>query len=82
MTSRPTRTRFCNEAQLLAILAQVIKHPSYEYGEDAKFVKYADDLQNACLGMVEGAKTDNYDKVRASAGAMSKACSGCHGDFR
>jgi hypothetical protein len=79
---KANKDKILHEAQLLAILAEVIKHPSYEYGEDANFVKYADDLQNACLGITEGVKTDNYDKVRASAGAMSKACSSCHGDFR
>jgi hypothetical protein len=79
---KANKDKILHEAQLLAVLAQVIKHPSYEYGQDANFVKYADDLQNACLGIVEGAKTDNYDKARASAGAMSKACNACHGDFR
>jgi hypothetical protein len=79
---KANKDKIRHEAQLLAVLAEVIKHPSYEYGADANFVKYADDLRNACLEVVDGAKTDNYDKARTGAGAMSKACSGCHGDFR
>jgi hypothetical protein len=79
---KANKDKILHEAQLLAVLAEVIKHPSYEYGVDANFVKYADDLQNACLGIVEAAKTDNYDKARANAGLMSKACNSCHGEFR
>lgn len=79
---KANKDKILHEAQLLAVLAEVIKHPSYEYGQDANFVKYAEDLRNACLEIAEGAKNDNYDKARTGAGAMSKACSGCHGDFR
>jgi hypothetical protein len=79
---KANKDKILHEAQLLAVLAEVIKHPSYEYGEDANFVKYAEDLRGACLEMVEGVRTDNYDKARSGAGAMSKACTGCHGDFR
>ncbi len=79
---KANKDKIRHEAQLLAVLAEVIKHPSYEFGEDANFVKYAESLRDACIAMVEGAKADNYDKARAGAGAMSKACSGCHGDFR
>lgn len=79
---KSNKDKILHEAQLLAVLGQVIKHPSYEFGLDAKFVKYADDLTSACVEIVDGVKTDNYDKVRTNAGAMSKACSNCHGEFR
>jgi hypothetical protein len=78
---KANKDKIVHEAQLVAILSQVIKHPSYEY-DDANFIKYADDLQAACLGIIEGAKSNNYDKVRASAGDMTKACSKCHAEFR
>jgi cytochrome c556 len=79
---KANKDKLVHEAQLLAIMAQVIKDPSYEYGQDAKFVQFAEDLVNACIDIADGAKTDNYDKVRTAAGAMSKACNNCHGEFR
>jgi hypothetical protein len=79
---KANKEKILHEAQLLAVMGQVIKHPSYEYGQDEKFVKYADDLVNACLEIIDGTKTDNYDKVRSGAGAMSKSCANCHGEYR
>ena len=79
---KANKDKILHEAQLLAVLAEVIKHPSYEYGADANFVKYAEELRGGCLDMAEGAKTDNYDKARAGAAVMSKACDACHGEFR
>lgn len=79
---KSNKDKVLHEAQLLAVLSEVIKHPSYEFGADENFVKYADALRGACQEIAEGAKTDNYDKARSGAGAMSKACNGCHGDFR
>jgi hypothetical protein len=79
---KANKDKILHEAQLLAVLAEVIKHPSYEYGQDDNFVKYAEALRGGCVDIAEGAKTDNYDKARAGAAAMSKACDACHGEFR
>jgi hypothetical protein len=76
------KDKFLQEAQVLAVLSQVIQHTSYEYAADDGYLGHAAHLQKACLEMIEGAKSGNYDKARAGAGEMAKACANCHTDYR
>jgi hypothetical protein len=76
------RDKIVHEAQVLAVLAQIIQHESYEYGGDESFRGHAAALQKACLEIAEGAKSGNAEKARTAAGDMAKACANCHTDFR
>jgi hypothetical protein len=79
---KANQEKVLHEAQLLAVMAQVIKHPSYDYGADEAYVNHASALQQACLEVIDGARQANFDKARTGAGNMTKACANCHSDFR
>jgi cytochrome c556 len=70
------------EAQLLAMLAQIIKDPTFESGDDATYLKYAADLQAQCLELVEAIKTDNQSGAQSAVARISKSCDTCHGEYR
>jgi hypothetical protein len=71
-----------HEAEIVAALSKVILHPSYTAADDDIYIEYAQALQKSALDLRDAAKQKNADAARAAAGAMSKACSDCHGDFR
>lgn len=71
-----------HEAQLLAVMARVISHSSYDYADDDNYLKYAKALEQASTELIDGAKQANFEKARAATGNMAKACANCHTDFR
>jgi hypothetical protein len=79
---KSNQDKILHEAQLLSVMARVIGHSSYEYASDEAYVKHAKALEEACREIVDGAKQTNFDKTRAAAGNMAKACANCHSDFR
>jgi hypothetical protein len=56
------------EAQLMAVIAQVIKHESYEFADDQTYQGYLNDLQKQALEVVEAAKGGNFDKAQSAMG--------------
>lgn len=48
----------------------------------AKFKQYQDALQAEAVKLVAAAKQGNLDAVKGPFGAVGKACSNCHDDFR
>ncbi|MBI2826079.1 MAG: cytochrome c [Planctomycetia bacterium] len=71
-----------HEAQLLAVLAEVIKADGYEYADDATYREYVETLQQLSLEVVEAAKSNDFSKAQSAAGQINKRCDACHGDFR
>ena len=76
------RDAVLREAQMLAMIAEVIKDPSYEFADDSTYRAYVDELQRHCLEMIEAAKNNDFPKAQAAASRANKACANCHGDFR
>ena len=70
------------EAQLLAVISEVIKGKGFESGDDEGYQKYAAALQTKCLGMIEAIKNDQQDKAQSEFAQVSKACDACHGEFK
>jgi len=50
--------------------------------DTAKFKQYQDALQAETVKLVAAAKTGSLDAVKGPFGAVGKACSNCHDDFR
>jgi cytochrome c556 len=50
--------------------------------DQAKFKQYADALQAESVKLVAAAKVGTLDAVKGPFGAVGKACSNCHDDFR
>jgi cytochrome c556 len=52
------------------------------YTEQAKFKEGADKLQSEAPKLVAAAKTNNLDNLKAAFNETSKACKGCHDNYR
>ncbi len=71
-----------HEAQVIAVLAEIIQQEGYDYTDDNSYKGYARDMQKQALEIAAAAKAKNFDQARAASGALAKACSNCHGGFR
>lgn len=70
------------EVELLALFSEVIKDASYEYGDDASYLEYANQFQAAMQDMLQAARDKDQEKTQAAMGRVNQACDACHGDFR
>jgi hypothetical protein len=70
------------EAEVLAVMAHVIKDPSFEFADDSGYQEYADNLEKGCIEIIEACKSDDYDRAAGGASAVTKACADCHSGFR
>lgn len=70
------------EAQVLAVIAEVIKAKGFDDGGDESYQKYAAALQQHCLELTEAIQSGNQDKAQSAFAQVNKACDTCHGDFR
>src|SRR5690606_16074791 len=74
--------KILHEAQLLAAISEVIQREGFEYADDDTYLDFAKQMRDGALGVVEGVKTNNYQKANESSGVISKACSECHEGYR
>jgi hypothetical protein len=79
---RKNRESIVREAELLALLARVIKAEGYEYTDDASYREYVDQLERQCHEILYAAKNNDLQKAQSAASQMNKTCDACHGDFR
>jgi hypothetical protein len=86
MSDAPTFTRAAvdveHEAQMLVLLAEVIRRREYEYWDDETFNEYADELSAAAGELSRAAASGDYEAARAAAGRAAQACVTCHDGYR
>lgn len=71
-----------HEAQIVALLANVIHRPDYEYAADDTFVEYAQQLQQAASDIAAGANANNFQQAREAINRATNACADCHDGYR
>jgi hypothetical protein len=71
-----------HEAELLALLADVIAREEFDYWDDEAFTGYSHDLGSAAGELARAAADGNYESARAAAGAITNACAACHEGYR
>jgi hypothetical protein len=76
------REEALREAQLLAAFARVIQDEGYESATDEAYLEYARQLQAGALEVIEALKADDVNRAQAGMGNVTKACNGCHGDYK
>ncbi|HEY2841522.1 MAG TPA: hypothetical protein VGJ26_20350 [Pirellulales bacterium] len=76
------RAAIQHEAQLLAMICEVIKNEGYEYADDANYRRYVDELQQHCLDIVEATKSQDTKRGQSGAALLNKTCDACHSDFK
>jgi cytochrome c556 len=70
------------EAQVLALLAELICREDYEHWDDETFREYAQELGNAAASLSQAAADGNYEAARAAVGRASQSCAACHEGYR
>lgn len=70
------------QAQLLAVLAEVMQQDGYEYADDEEFTAEADQLRDAASELAQAARDRDYEAARAAAGRVGQSCSRCHEGYR
>jgi len=71
-----------HEAEILAVLADVIAREEYEYWDDETFAEYARQLGEAAAELRRAIDADSYEAARSAAGRAGQACSACHEGYR
>ena len=79
---RRKKTDISHEAQLLALLAQVIRHENYEFGDDETYLEYTNQLKEASQSLHRACQDGIYEAARTAAGKISQSCSECHEGYR
>jgi hypothetical protein len=74
--------KILHEAQIVAVIAEVIQREGYEFADDDTYLGLAKAMRDAALGIADGVKNNNYSKANESAGVITKACSECHEGYR
>lgn len=68
-----------HEAQLVAMMAEVISREGYEFWDDEEYGQYARDLRQ---GASDVAAAGDDARAREALGRMTNACANCHEGYR
>lgn len=81
-TFRRSQNDVAREAQIVALLADVIHRESFESWDDETFAGYASELRDAATDVSAAAAGNNFEQARAAIGRATKACVDCHEGYR
>ncbi len=79
---RRNQSDVAHEAQIVAMLAEVIHREAFEFSDDDTYVGYAHDLEQAESDVSKAAATGNYEQAREAIGRATNACANCHDGYR
>ncbi len=71
-----------HEAEMLAMLAEVILAEGYEYADDDGYRQYAGDLKQRCREILEAIELDRFKQAQSAVRNVNKSCDDCHTDYR
>ncbi len=71
-----------HEAQLMAMLAEVIAQPGFDYADEESYRTYSERLREASATLARAVDMEDFDVARTAVGNMEKACSNCHDEWR
>lgn len=70
------------DAQLLAMLAQVIQREAFDNWDDPPFQSHAGELRSAAVDLARAAAERNHAAAAAAAVRIEQSCARCHADYR
>ncbi|WP_425395505.1 hypothetical protein [Aeoliella sp.] len=71
-----------HEAQLMALMAEVIMQPGFDYADDESYRNHSTQLRDASVALTQAIDLENFEAAREAIGNMQKACSNCHDEWR
>ena len=79
---RKTSFDVAHEAQLLAMLSQIIRNEEYGYADDEGYQAHADRLRETAIDLNKAANDQEFTKAVQAAAEISQSCAKCHADYR
>ena len=79
---RHNRKEVRHEAQLVAMIAEVIDREGFDYWDEEEYASHARELRGAATELSAAAAADNYDEARNAIDRATNACASCHEDYR
>jgi len=76
------KEKIIEETHLLAAIAKIITTEGYGYVDDKGFLNHANPMAEACLKMVEAAKSDNFSQFDEGLSRIYKSCTECHSEYK
>jgi hypothetical protein len=70
------------EAQLVAVIADVIGRDGYDYWEEEDYAKNVRELRGAASDVSAAVEADNFEQARQGVSRATKACAACHELYR
>jgi hypothetical protein len=74
--------RLAHEAEVVAMIGEVIQRPEFEYFDDSTYTGHASAMRDGALKVRDAARKKDYEAARAAVGEVKKSCDACHGDYR
>ena len=74
--------RVVREAEIVAVIGEVIQRKDFEYHDDDTYRGYAAAMRDAAIGARDAAAKKDHDAASTAVGALKKSCDACHGDYR
>jgi len=71
-----------HEAEILAAIGEAIGLADFEGYDDDSYLEFAHGMRDAAVRVREACQKKDYAAARTAAGAISKACNGCHEGYR
>lgn len=76
------RDKLIHEAELMAAMAQILVGEGMVDGDDSTYAEYADEMRDGARQIIQGARANDYDRVREGVGTIRQSCSNCHESYR
>lgn len=81
-TLRRNQDELIHQAEVLAMLGQMIQHEGFDFWDDETFVGFAQDLTSAAADLAVAAEEGNLANARAAAIRIGRTCADCHEGYR
>lgn len=79
---RKREDQLLHASQMLALLAEALRHPPFEDSEDDSYRKYAEETRDAAVALRASTNERSLDAARAAARRISESCNVCHAGYR
>jgi hypothetical protein len=71
-----------HEAQIIAVIADVIGREGFDYWDDEQYAGFAKELKQSAADIAAAGDSNNYQQAQQAIGRTTKACADCHDGYR
>jgi hypothetical protein len=71
-----------HEAQIVAIIADVIGREGFDYADDEEYARLVRELRQAGIEISAAVELDNYEQAQRAINRATNSCTGCHELYR